>query len=181
MNRRISLCWLAVLILALCVIPSIGRGADDADPPNPLLGKDAPDFTLKAIDGKDVKLSKHKGDVVVIDFWAIWCPPCRKSLPHLSKLANNKELVEKGLQVYALNCGDDKDKVEKYVTENNLRVRVLVDTTIATQKDFMLEGVPATVIVGRDGKIKNVLLGFEGEKSEKLLEEAIATALKDPK
>jgi thiol-disulfide isomerase/thioredoxin len=178
MNRRTVLCCMAGLVLGLMAVPSIGRGEDDT---NSLVGKPAPDFTLNTIDAKEVKLSDLKGDVVVLDFWATWCPPCRKSLPHLNKVANDKELAEKGFKVFAVNCRETKDKAENYLKTNNLQLNVPLDVNGATMKDYMVQGIPTTVIVGRDGKIKNVFVGFGGEKSEKDLDEAVAAAVKEPK
>src|SRR6266567_6324367 len=109
MNSSHFICCLAGLVLGLLFAPSTSRAADDT---NALVGKQAPDFALKTLDDKDVKLSDLKGNVVVLDFWATWCPPCRKSLPHLNKVANDKELADKGLKVFAVNCRETKDKVK---------------------------------------------------------------------
>ncbi|SRR5258706_12388499 len=178
MNRRNVIGCLAALVLGLLAVPSIGRGEDDT---NSLVGKPAPDFTLQTLDSKEVKLSELKGDVVVLDFWATWCPPCRKSLPHLNKVANDKDLAEKGLKVYAVNCREGKDKAEAYLKKNNLELNVPLDSNGATMKDYMVKGIPTTVIVGRDGTVKKVFVGFGGEESEKQLDEAVAEAIKDPK
>ena len=164
--------------MGLLAMPSTGRAEDDT---TSLIGKPAPDFTLQSIDGKTVKLSELKGNVLVLDFWATWCGPCVKSLPHLNEVAHDKPLAEKGLKVYAVNCGDTKAKVEKFLDNHKLQLNVLLDSNDAMQKDYLVNGIPATVIVGRDGAIKKVLIGFEPGQTEKELGAAIAAALKDPK
>src|SRR5437867_2798145 len=65
-----------------------------------LQGKAAPDLSLKTLDGQDFKLSELKGSVVLMDYWATWCPPCRESLPHINAISQDKELTGKGLKVF---------------------------------------------------------------------------------
>src|SRR5271156_5222659 len=88
------------------------------DEPTDLKGKTAPDFSLKTLDGKDVKLSDQKGSVVMVDFWATWCPPCRASLPHVQKVSADAALAQKGLKVFAVNDKEDADTVKKFLTDN---------------------------------------------------------------
>ncbi len=167
----------AALLLALALSP-LARAANDT---NDLQGKPAPDFALKTLDGKDAKLSDEKGNVVVVDFWATWCPPCRKSLPHLNKIASDKSLAEKGLKVMAVDAQEKADVVQNFVSENKFTFNVPMDADGATMKDYKVQGIPTTVVVGRDGMIKNVFIGFVGEKSVKALDAAIESALKEPK
>src|SRR5438552_8863991 len=146
MNTRRCIFGIA-LILGLMVAP-LARAADDT---KALKGKPAPDFTLKTLDGKDVTLSEQKGSVVLMDFWATWCGPCRASLPHVQKLAADKELAAKGLKVWAVNAHEDQSKVSAFKKENSYSFETPLDAKGATMKDYMVHGIPTTVIVGRDG------------------------------
>lgn len=138
-------------------------------------GKPAPDFALTTLDGKDVKLSDMKGKVVLVDFWATWCPPCRKSLPHLQKVSADKALADKGLVVWAVNAQEEKAKVEKFMTDNKYTFHVPMDPGKA-MKEYKVQGIPTTIVVGRDGKVKNVFVGF-GDGSEKPIDDAVNAAL----
>lgn len=171
MIGRIALTSVFALAAGLLVISA--RAADDA---SGLEGQAAPDVVLKTLDDKDVKLSDMKGKVVVMDFWATWCPPCRKSLPNIQKISADKELAEKGLVVWAVNAREGKDKVTQYMTQNNFTFTVPMDPG-ASMAAYKVKGIPTTVVVGRDGKIAKVFVGFGGEASEKALHDAIKTAL----
>lgn len=140
-----------------------------------LEGKDAPDFELAMLDGKKVKLSGLKGSVVVLDFWATWCPPCRQSLPHLDEL--NEKVKGKGVKVFAVNSQEDAGKVQKFVTDTKLTTPVLLDEKGVTSEPYELTAIPKTVVVGKDGKIVKVFTGFNPGSTPKQLSRAVAKAL----
>lgn len=133
-----------------------------------LVGKPAPDFTLTTLDGKEVKLSSLKDNVVVLDFWATWCPPCRKSLPHLQELSKNEEMAKKGLKVLAVNLREKSDTVEKFVKDGNFSFTVPMDTDGAVAKTYGVQGIPTTVIVGKGGNVQDVFVGFGPGSAEKM-------------
>ena len=109
MNTRRWMLGLAVVALGIMFGQLAQAGGDKKDTTMSLQGKAAPDFTLKTLDGKEVKLSDQKGSVVMMDFWATWCPPCRKSLPHVQEMSADKELAAKGLKVWAVNAHEQTD------------------------------------------------------------------------
>ncbi len=160
--------------------PLAAGGDDDANPAAALEGKPAPNFTLNGLDGKPVTLADWKGSVVVLDFWATWCPPCRKSLPHLNQISEDKDMQTAGLKVFAIDLNEDKDKVQGFINDKKFTFGVLLDTDGAIAKQFNVSGIPQTVIVGRDGTVKKVFVGF-GDGSEELLKKAIQDALKEAK
>jgi thiol-disulfide isomerase/thioredoxin len=149
-----------------------------AERPNPktLVGKPAPTFSLQTVQGKDMSLAKERGNVVVLDFWATWCPPCRESLPGLEKLHADKELADKGLKVYAVNLREEKDVAKQYLEQNNLTFPAPMDKTGAVAQKYLVSGIPTTAVVGRDGKVKAVFVGF-GAGAEERLREAAEKAL----
>lgn len=166
------------LVLGLTALIGYGVFSRGQDAPSPLVGKTAPDLSLKTLDGKDVKLSDQKGSVVLMDFWATWCPPCKASLPHVQKLSADKDRAAKGLKVWAVNSQEEAATVQKFVTANSYNFAVPMASGEDMQK-YNIEGIPTTVVVGRDGKVKNLFVGYGGEESDKQIEDAIDAALKD--
>jgi thiol-disulfide isomerase/thioredoxin len=150
------------------------QAASEGDEPAMALQKKpAPEFTLKGLDDKDVSLKDQKGSVVVLDFWATWCPPCREGLPHIDKLA--KDYKDKGVKAFAIDLQEKKDQVQKYVTDNKLELPALLDTEGKTAKAYSVTGIPQTVIIGKDGVVQKVFIGLTPEEEVKA---AIDAALK---
>ena len=142
--------------------------------PSALEGKPAADFELKDVDGKTVKLSDVKGSVVVLDFWATWCPPCRAGLPHLA--AASEKYKDKGVKVYAINQQEERETVTKFIAEQKLTLVTLLDTDGEVGRKYGVSGIPQTVVIGRDGKILKVFVGFD-ESDTNALPAAIEAAL----
>ena len=166
---------MTVALLATALLTAAAKPRQDADAKS-LEGQPAPVFTLATIQGKDVSLAKEKGNVVVLDFWATWCPPCRESLPHLQAIHADKELADKGLKVFAVNLKEDKDTAKNYVQQNNLTFPVPLDKVGGVATKYKVRGIPTTVVIGRDGKIAKVFVGF-GQGSEERMRQAIKEAL----
>ena len=135
-------------------------------------GQPAPDFTLeKLADAKPVKLSDLKGHVVVLDFWATWCGPCRRWLPIVAKAA--RDHAAKGLIVYAVNEAETTTQVKAFLEKQKLEVPVLMDLNSNVGRLYRAESIPLTVVVGRDGRVVRVLVGVhEAEDLAAVLEDA---------
>jgi peroxiredoxin len=135
-------------------------------------GQPAPNFTLKDADDKEISLSDLKGKVVLLDFWATWCGPCRASLPELDKIyADHKA---DAFAPYAVNLREDKDEVQKFVTKTGLKIPVLFDTKGEVAKQYKVTGIPQTVVIGKDGVVKKVVVGSgTHEAVRKAIEEAL--------
>jgi peroxiredoxin len=141
---------------AVTAAPEVGENAEKA-----LTGKPAPDFSLKGMDGKPVALADLQGNVIILDFWATWCGPCRASLPGLNKL--HKELKEKGLQTFAVDLEESKDVVQPVAAKICPDIPVLFDEDSKVAKSYGVSGIPQTVVIGKDGKIRKIIIGGGNE------------------
>lgn len=173
MRRILKLTSFLLATIALAIVV----GADENKPDTMSLeGKPAPDISLNQMGGKQFHLSALKGNVVLMDYWATWCPPCRASLPHLQDISKDKDLADKGLKVFAINSRESGTTVEKFLKQNNYTFAVPLDLAGDFGRKYLVRGIPTTVIVGRDGVIKKVFIGF-GEGTEKQIKEAVEKAL----
>lgn len=130
-------------------------------PSSPFVGKQAPDFTLPTLDGKEVNLSQFQGQPVLINFWATWCVPCRQEMPELVRVyeAHKKE----GLVVLGLNLtySDSIPDVNVFISEFNMTFPVLLDKDgVVAEKLFQIRGVPTSIFINRDGTIERVQIGL---------------------
>lgn len=112
----------------------------------------APDFKLKDLDGKDVKLSDYKGKVVILNFWAVWCKYCIEEMPDLNSL--NKDLQKDNEAVIlAVNVQEPIDKVKNYLKSNNIDLKVLLDSDGTISQNYGVEGYPTTFVINKDGSL----------------------------
>jgi thiol-disulfide isomerase/thioredoxin len=166
---------IGVLVVAAMFVSGCDPlGADDT---TSLKGTAAPAINLKTIDGKDVSLGDMKGKVVLVDMWATWCPPCRESLPHVQSTATDAARAGKGLVVWTVNDAEKPDTVTTFLKQNNYSFTVLMDSTAATLASYHVSGIPTTVVVGRDGTVKDVFVGYGGDATGKAIDAAIDAAL----
>ncbi|HEY6011119.1 MAG TPA: TlpA disulfide reductase family protein [Nitrospirota bacterium] len=120
------------------------------------------DFTLEDINGHPVSLSDYKGKVVVLEFWATWCPPCRASVPGLIKL--NTAYKDKGLVVLAVSMDEGGwDDVKSFVRQNGINYSVLKGTEdVAVQ--YQVRTIPMLLVLNKEGKISKQYLGFGNDE-----------------
>jgi thiol-disulfide isomerase/thioredoxin len=153
---------LALALLTLNATPDLHMdfgGADDqATPPAtsacPANAKPANlNFTLKDVDGKDVKLASLKGKVVLLDFWATWCGPCKIEIPWFIEFQNT--YGKRGLQVVGVSVDDTQAKLKPYVTQMKMNYTVLQGLDHDDIQDAYgpLVGIPVTILISRDGKV----------------------------
>lgn len=120
-------------------------------------GGAAPDFTVKDLDGKDVTLSSLKGQVVLVNFWATWCPPCKEEIPSMIKL--NRTMTGKPFRMLAISIDDGgKDAVQKYF-KGNRDLPVYLDSETVVAQSYGTTGVPETFIVDKTGVIRKKIVG----------------------
>jgi peroxiredoxin len=123
-------------------------------------GMKAPDFSLPTLTGSKLSLASLRGKVVVIDFWAQWCEPCKKELPQLQKLA--KEFSGKDVVVLAINLDKTKDNAQRLAQQLGLSIPVLLDPSGAVAATYDLPKMPTSFLVDKRGIVRFVHEGFEG-------------------
>lgn len=135
----------------------LGQGSSAG--PQELLGKAAPEFTLELLDGKELNLADHKDkDVVILDFWASWCGPCRQAMPVIDEVAESYK--DKGVKLYAVNIQEDVDTIRGVLESDELDVTVAMDTDGEVAQLYKANAIPQTVIIGKDGTVQVVHVGM---------------------
>jgi peroxiredoxin len=119
----------------------------------------APDFTLKSMHGQNLKLSEQRGNVVLINFWASWCGPCRQEMPLLNDIYLRYRKM--GFTLFGVNVEEDSSKAKKMVADLKVAFPILYDTTNAVSKLYNVEAMPTTIIVDRDGNMRFLHRGYK--------------------
>ena len=118
----------------------------------------APDFTLRAMDGPNMRLQEQRGRVVMINFWATWCGPCRQEMPHLNRLY--EKYAPSGFVLMSINVDDDTRNAAEVAAKLGVKFPVLWDTDKKVSRLYDLATMPSTVLIDRDGKVRYVHRGY---------------------
>ena len=132
-------------------------------------GKLAPDFALKSSTGENLRLSEFRGDVVMINFWATWCGPCRQEMPLLDELYARYERV--GFSLLGVNIDDDSGRAMDMIEELGVNFPVLFDARKEVSKLYEVEAMPVTVIVDRTGTVRYIHHGYKPGYEDKYLDQ----------
>ena len=119
----------------------------------------APDFALKSVSGDNMRLSELRGQVVMINFWASWCGPCRQEMPHLEALYKRYEPL--GFTLLGVNVEKDRQKADQMLDDMALSFPILFDTRKEVSKLYGVIAMPSTVLIDRDGAIRHVHHGYK--------------------
>lgn len=119
--------------------------------------QDPIEFTLPLLSGGRAALSSFRGKVVLLNFWATWCPPCRSEMPSMEVLY--KRLNSKGLEILAVDSGEDAATVQQFIRENSHTFPVLLDSDNKVSSQYGIRAIPTTYIIDREGKIIGVVRG----------------------
>ena len=174
---------LMILSLAAAIVWTVASrvpsavGAPLTSSPSPREGFLAPDFTLDTLDGGKVTLSDLRGKIVVVNFWATWCLPCREETPELEKAY--EQYKDSGVVILGLNLTnqDALSEVEAFVQEFELSYPILLDRDGSVGYLYQIKGLPTTFFINREGTIRTVLVG--GPMSETFIRSKIEALLQE--
>ena len=154
------------LLLAICGVYSAVAAA----------GEVAPDFSLPDQSGRSVSLKDLSGQVVLINFWASWCGPCREEMPLLNEL--QERYAPLGFTLLGINVEEDASAAKGFLTETPVGFPILFDADNEVSKSYDVIAMPSTVIVGRDGTIRYIHHGYEAG-DENVYQDQIRQAIRD--
>jgi peroxiredoxin len=124
-----------------------------------LVGAEAPDFALRSMDRSNVRLSEHLGQVVLINFWATWCGPCRQQMPQLDALYTKYQRA--GFVIFGINIDEDTDEAMKMARTLGVQYPVLFDARKDVSRAYQLDSMPLTVLIDREGVVRFVAEGYK--------------------
>jgi cytochrome c biogenesis protein CcmG, thiol:disulfide interchange protein DsbE len=158
MRRRVLLLGTVVAaVLAVVAVLATGLGRDPSATASPLVGRAAPDFTLGGIEGPAVTLSRLRGQVVVINFWASWCAECHEEQDALDQTWQRYR--DSGMVLLGVDFEDTTDGARDYVRQSGLSYPVVVDKDSRTALAYGIRGIPETFLVDRSGRIVDRIIG----------------------
>lgn len=168
MKRLFLIC--AAVMMAMVVLPEVAVAQEDIEATTLIKkGDKAPDFTVEMVDGEQITLSKLKGKVVVVNFWATWCPPCRQELKVVQK-----ELIDrfkgKDFVFLPISRGEAKKTVEAFRKQNGYTFPMGLDPKQTIYKKYASNYIPRNFVVGKDGKVIYVSVGYEPKEFAEMVE-----------
>jgi len=191
MSKRIALS----LLMALLVLTVVGCGSTSTPEPTPVPptatpvvteevapstpeqatnpnAVPAPDFTLQTLDGESVSLSDYRGKLVMINFWASWCPPCNSEMPDLQRYYEQHQ--DEDFIILGVNYQDTPDKVQAFIEKYGVTFPILLDSDGRIANLFGVQGLPTSFFVDKEGNV----LGYQpGPVTKEMLEDGITPLL----
>ncbi|MFB3789431.1 MAG: TlpA family protein disulfide reductase [bacterium] len=142
--------WIALAgILALTAFTHPGYSQNETK--GPVLGHEAPLFSATTMDGKKLDLQKLRGKLVLIDFWATWCPPCRAEIPHLREVY--EKYHKKGFEIVSINVNDKEAKVKEFQKTQKMTWIHIKDTEGKISEKYGVISIPAPFLIDHTGKL----------------------------
>lgn len=176
-DRWLPLMALVTMLAGLWIwLSSVPAAATTAGRiPSPRQGFLAPEFELERLNGEVVRLRDLRGQVVVVNFWASWCPPCRAEMPALERTYRAHR--QSGLEILAVNSThqDSLEAARDFVDERDLTFPILLDRSGLVGNQYHTRALPTTFFIGRDGVIEKVIIG--GPMNEATLQTTVQSLL----
>ena len=171
MNLIMTTRWCLPLLLAGALASTVPGAQASVQ-----LSSAAPDFTLKSVAGPNLRLQEQRGQVVMINFWATWCGPCRQEMPHLNRIYDKYRST--GFVLLGVNIDDDPRAAADLAAKLGLRFPVLLDTDKKVSRVYDMSAMPATLLVDRDGRVRYIHRGYR-DGVEQTYEEQVRSLLKE--
>jgi peroxiredoxin len=158
--RRLCFGWLLAI--------AFGAGVSAAaTPAYGLLRHEAPDFALHAVTGGNVRLSEHRGDVIVLSFWGSRCTPCKAQLAALDKSLGTYRSA--GLLIYGINVDDDQTRALEFAHGRTVAFALLLDPGKSVSRSYEVDNLPMTVLIDRNGIVRHVMRDYSAKDQETYL------------
>jgi thiol-disulfide isomerase/thioredoxin len=152
MKRNNAILWfLAALVLTVLARAPLALAVTGNGP--------AANFTLKSTSGENFQLSEYRGQVVLINFWASWCGPCRQEMPHLESI--QQKYQDLGFTVFGVNVEQDRAMADRVLRDIPVSFPILFDTENEVSQVYDVDAMPATVLVDRNGEIRFMHRGYK--------------------
>lgn len=156
-SLRLSLVFLTVAFFAAGLVLSCSKSET---PPAAGQNNKAPGFALEDMTGNTVDFSQYKGKLVLVDFWATWCPPCRRSIPHLVELHN--KYSDRGFEVVGISLDNTgRESVATFARDYGIPYTILMGTQDIATKWNIGGGIPVAILVNRDGAVVEKIVGYK--------------------
>lgn len=171
MKKVIMAMMMAVLIVCALLTGCGASTSEDSDDSTQTSGKDSRvyvalkegdamrDFTAEVNDGSSFTLSDHEGEVILLNFWATWCGPCVEEMPAFQKLY--EEYGDK-ISILAVDVSEDKETVDSFLADKDYTFPIAYDEDGSVSNKYPTEGIPYTLVIGKDGTVKNIFVGAKG-------------------
>jgi thiol-disulfide isomerase/thioredoxin len=150
----------AALAAALVAAAALAHPAGAAQPArslNALPGTPAPSFALRDANGQVRKIEDYRGRVVLVNFWATWCAPCLSEMPALTRL--ERRLAGRPFSVLAINLGQSRDTVERFLKKSGIRLDVLYDEDMSAARDWKVRVLPASFVIDPERRVRYTIVG----------------------
>lgn len=163
------------VVLALAIVATLLLSALPACTPTQAagVGRPAPDFSLRDIDGNTVRLRHLRGQVVFLNFWATWCPPCREEMPEIEII--HQRYKDAGVVVIGVDLDETVAEVREYTEAGGFTWTFVIDTTGEVARDYRVDVIPTSFFIDGEGTIRSIAIGA---MSEQQIEEKLAKAFR---
>lgn len=152
----------ALIIAAGVIVVATVAGCSVS--PHPLTAQQAPDFSLELLGGGRLDLAEHRGEhIVILDFWASWCGPCRRYMPIVERVAG--EFKDRDVVLYAVNSGESAATIRNFLKTFTVQSPIALDVSNEVSRLYQANSIPQTVIIDKQGRIQKVYVGV-GPNSE---------------
>ena len=147
---RTSMKSLAIAGTLACMSPLVAAEA---------INVPAPDFTLESRSGKNLRLEEHRGEVVMLNFWASWCGPCRQEMPLMDELYS--QYKDLGFTILAVNVDENRAEAHRFLEKVPVNYPILYDPESSVSELYEVQAMPTTVMIDRDGNARYLHYGYQ--------------------